>query len=276
MDTTEIMNLSIEMAGFNDIPADSHIFYPGKNISRILFGIDIWPKDLEYARKNGFDLVISHHPPFMIFNKDFLKVLDRHIEIMETFGVSGNKAQKVLSEVRQFWLSNSFIDCSKTYDEVILQAQKLNMPLMNIHLACDEIGRVILQKKVNDLGINSTVSDLIGVFEEIPEIKKSWENVSLICGSFQNRVGKTAVVHGTGANGGYAVANALFESGIETVVYITFFSQQREDGKRLREENRGNLIITGHYASDSIGVNVLIDELKKKGIDIECCNRLIR
>jgi len=35
-------------------------------------------------------------------------------------------------------------------------------------------------------------------------------------------------------------------------------------------------VIAGHISSDSLGVNLLLDELEKKGIEIIPCSGLIR
>jgi hypothetical protein len=82
------------------------------------------------------------------------------------------------------------------------------------------------------------------------------------------------VIHAAGVNGGYPVANALFENGVDTVVYIHLFSEEQED--RLRGENKGNLIVTGHYGSDSLGINPLVDELERRGLEIACRNKMVR
>ncbi len=36
--------------------------------------------------------------------------------------------------------------------------------------------------------------------------------------------------------------------------------------EKLKTENLGNLIVTGHIASDSVGINPFIQELRRKGI----------
>ena len=156
------------------------------------------------------------------------------------------------------------------------EARDLDVALMNIHLACDEIGRVILQRMADQMGQEERIKNLIEAYSKIPEIQKSDENVQLVCGSFDSKIGKVMVIHGAGANGGYPVADALFESGANTVVCIHLFPFQKEQEARLKKENKGNLVVTGHYGSDSIGINPLIDELESSGLKIICCNNLIR
>jgi hypothetical protein len=71
------------------------------------------------------------------------------------------------------------------------------------------------------------------------------------------------VSHGAGTNGGYEIAKTYFKNGIGTVVYIHVSSG---DLARLKADGVGNLVVTGHIASDSVGINPFIRELKKRDI----------
>jgi len=62
MNTADIMQLALEMAGMGSIPEDSGIFRPCDSVKRVLLGIDIEKQDLLFARDNDFDLVLAHHP----------------------------------------------------------------------------------------------------------------------------------------------------------------------------------------------------------------------
>ena len=277
MNTQEIMQLSLQLFSFVDVPVDSRIYNHSDNIQRVLFGIDIGNDDLMYAKKNGFNLVISHHPPYMIVDEGFFQVLDRHKELLIRAGVGSATSEQASKENKTFWqYIAQHIGSSKTHQEVMTEARDLDIALMNIHLACDEIGRVILQRIADQTGQEERIENLVEAYSKIPEIQKSDEKVRLICGSLDNKLGRVMVIHGAGANGGYPVANALFDSGVNTVVYIHLFDFQKEQEDRLKKENKGNLVVTGHYGSDSIGINPLIDELESRGLEIECRNNLIR
>jgi len=73
------------------------------------------------------------------------------------------------------------------------------------------------------------------------------------------------VVHGCLTNGGYGVADAYFRHGVSTVVYIHC---PQPDVERLSSEGRGNLIITGHIASDLLGINPFVRALRVAGIEV--------
>ncbi len=270
MNTQDIMNIALELAGFKDIPGDSEIFHHGKNINRVLFGIDIWDGDLIKAKELGVDLVISHHPPNLIPGRRFAEVIDRQIEFMVSAGVPSEIAQKAIVPIRDEYRFNPL----RTHEHIISLARKLDMPLMNIHQPCDEIGRQILQSIVDGLGENELVSELIDRYNEIVEIKGSGKPVELVCGNSQNNIGKAIVIHGAGTNGGYQVANVLFSYRVNTVVYIHLLPHQKADRERLMREDKGNLIITGHYPSDALGINPFIRELEKGGLEVLRCNGL--
>ncbi len=71
--------------------------------------------------------------------------------------------------------------------------------------------------------------------------------------------------HGAGTNGGYDIANTYFKYGIGTVAYIHI---SPGDLEKLKAEKKGNLIVTGHIASDSVGINPLIHELQKRNVSV--------
>ena len=56
--------------------------------------------------------------------------------------------------------------------------------------------------------------------------------------------------------------------------YTTLF--RSEKNRKKAEENNLNVVIAGHDSSDSIGMNLFLDELEKKGVEIIPCSGLIR
>ena len=49
-----------------------------------------------------------------------------------------------------------------------------------------------------------------------------------------------------------------------------------EEHRKEAEKAHLNIVIAGHMSSDSIGMNLFLDELEKKGIEIIPCSGLIR
>jgi len=49
-----------------------------------------------------------------------------------------------------------------------------------------------------------------------------------------------------------------------------------DEHRKKVEESRINYIIAGHMSSDSIGLNLFLDELEKNGVEIIPCSGFIR
>src|SRR3989442_15741196 len=75
---------------------------------------------------------------------------------------------------------------------------------------------------------------------------------------------RLAISHAAYTNGGYDVAEAYFRHGVDTVSYIHISDV---DLTRLVDAKKGNLVVTGHIASDWLGLNRLIVELEENGVD---------
>ena len=65
MNTQELMQIALDLVGFDLIPSDSAVYVPGEGIQRVLFGLDIGTAELLMARQLGYDAVIAHHPAGM-------------------------------------------------------------------------------------------------------------------------------------------------------------------------------------------------------------------
>jgi hypothetical protein len=84
-------------------------------------------------------------------------------------------------------------------------------------------------------------------------------------GSRKNKAGRWALVIAAGTNGGYPVARAYFEHGISTVIYLHV---DYGDLTKMKEDKlKGNLVVLGHLAGDSIGLNGLAKRLEGVGVE---------
>ena len=257
------MNLSLQLAGLKEVPEDSAIYVKGDDISKVLLGIDAGTSELLLAKQSGYDAVVAHHPQGESATVNFHHVFMRHIGQMVAAGVPKKEAegavQKKLAELEA--------DAhARNYAHAVNFAKLLNMPYMNIHTPLDEVGRKIMQERIDrSVSPDSTVQDVVNSLDKLPEFKNAMTKIKIRLGNAGNLAGKVVVSHGAGTNGGYEVAKAYFKHGIGTVVYIHV---GMGDLERLRAEGKGNLIVTGHIASDSVGINPFIKELEKKGITV--------
>jgi len=140
------------------------------------------------------------------------------------------------------------------------------MPYVNIHTPLDEVGRRIMSEQIHSrINENSTVQDVVSALKELDEFKNAVTEIKIRLGRAENLVGKVVMSHGAGTNGGYEIAKTYFRQGIGTVVYIHI---SPVDLEKLRVEGKGNLVVTGHIASDSVGINPLIHELEKRNVSV--------
>ena len=260
------MNLALQLANIQDVPADSAIHVEGENIQRVLFCIDAGIPELMLARKLGYDAVIAHHPPGGVSAINFAEAFKRHIELMTAAGIPRGIAERAVK--RKF--SQLEVDAHrKSYAQVVDAARILNIPFMNIHMPLDEVGRRRMDEKIRErTSENSTVQEVISALMEFPEFQNALTKIKVWLGKLESRRGKIVVSHGAGTNGGYEIAKTYFEHGVDTLIYIHI---SPADLEKLRAEfgEEKNLIVTGHIASDSLGINPLIHELENKGISVE-------
>lgn len=266
MNTSELMQLSLEMAQMSKIPADSTIYHPGENITKAIFGIDMGAPELLLARELGYDCVIAHHPIGDRARLDFAEVLWTHLEQMLAHGVPESVARPLVEEKIN---TTQMALHAANYDHAPSIARLIDMPYLNIHLPLDEIGRMKMVQSVDKLSPDATVSALIDTFKaDMPEFRLALTEFQVRVGSLDNPIGKVAVSHAAGTNGGYPIAKAYFDHGVDTVLYIHCSPQDTEKIKAEYEGTGKNLIISGHIASDAVGINLYADALEQRGLAI--------
>ncbi len=271
INTDMIMELALKMANLNFIPEDTEIYLDGEGIKKVLFGIDIDNAVLLYAKNNGYDLVIGHHPTGSRLGLS--KVFERNIQMMAENGVPIKDAE---AAVKDKALAIEIGNHSTNYSSIPDFAKLIGMPYMNIHMPCDEIGRKIIQDKIDDVCLkykDISLGELNKILNGVPEIKNAKTKSEIRIGNPLSKAGKVIFSHGRGTNGGVKIAEAYYKTGFDTVIYIHI---SYGDYVKLKSKNEGNLIITGHIASDSVGINPFIQELEQLGIVVDTTGGIIK
>jgi len=272
LNTDQIMKLALDMAGFEAIPADSEIYIPGDGIRRVLVGIDIGSAELVMAKNQGYDTVIAHHPAGGRARLEGWKVFEKHIDQMREAGVPDNDAREAIRKK----ISTLEVEThSVNYDHVPSVARHLKMPFMNIHNPLDELGRrrvaEVIQRQLST-NRDATVADLISSIRTIPEFQQALTEIKLRHGAPFNRAGRTVFSHAAYTNGGYEVAKTYYKYGVNTVIYIHI---SEPDLAKLKADGVGSLIVTGHIASDSVGINPFLAELRKRGVQVDAISGIV-
>lgn len=253
--------------------SDTRIHFKGgkKEIKKVFAGIDITPGSIYIADELGADLVLNHHPIGLAL-AGLDDVMNYQIDQLEKIGVPVNIAEKLMhiriSEVaRGVNPANHYI----TVDA----AKLLKINLINIHTPGDNCAAIFLDKiiKKNNPRYVSDILDLLLEIPEYREAKKQGAGPVLFSGDKNNRCGKIAVSEITGGTeGSREIYGALANAGIGTVIAM----HQSEEHRKAAEAAHINVVIAGHISSDSLGMNIILDELEKKGLEIIPFGGLIR
>lgn len=259
LNTEELMKIGLDLAGWKKLPSDSAVHVKGTNIKKVFVSIDVGPFDIYFAKTLGCDCVLTHHP----IGKSavsFHKVFDRHVTYMLEKGVKKKLAISLVKDLKYkaYLKSHSLI-----YNDVISTAEILKMPLLNIHQPLDEYMRKVILFKLAKSKLN-TISDLIEAIEEIIEFKKALTRVIICNGKARNEIGNWVLVIAAGSNGGYDIARTYYENNVSTVIYLHI--DYNELNKVKKDKTCKNLVILGHLAGDSIGMNKICKELEKREI----------
>src|SRR5207247_8997131 len=89
------------LAQQSEIPSDTTINVPAKDVRRALFGIDVEAADLLMAKEKGYDVVIAHHPTGGSAILDFPKVLVKHGDILAPHGVPRAVPESAVREMQE-------------------------------------------------------------------------------------------------------------------------------------------------------------------------------
>jgi hypothetical protein len=258
------MEIALEMAGWDDIPGDCAIYYPGMRISHVLLGIDVGTSELFMARQLGYHAVLAHHPAGFV--GPFWEVYRLHVGQMVTAGVPRDVAEAAVAErIADFEAASQ----RENYDHIASIARLLETPFLNIHSPLDEVGRRIMQATV-DAALASepaaTVADLRDALLRLPEFASARTRMQMALGDWDAPAGHVVVSHGAYTNGGYHVARAYLTHGVDTLCCIHF---PREAALQLAAEGvRGNILVMGHIAGDSVGINPYVARLRADGLEI--------
>lgn len=259
IDTERIMKAGLDLAGWKKLPADSAVHVRGKNVNKVMIAIDVGTAELLLARSLGCDAVIAHHP-IGVASVNFHKVFGRHVDYLVEHGVPKSVAKNAVEKLSERVETRTH---AEIYSDVVGAARALKMPLVNIHQPCDEYMRQVILRKIKS-GRTRYVSDIVRSVGGIPEFKRAATRVRVRHGSANNPAGHWALVVAAGTNGGYPVAKAYFEHGVDTVIYLHV---DHGDLVKMRQEKlQGNLVVLGHLAGDSIGLNGLADRLESLGV----------
>lgn len=246
-----------------------------KDVKKVFAGIDIGSAEvllIDRLNQNGkdIDLIISHHPigRARLFLADVMPV---QADVWYKMGVNISVGETLIGE-RQSEVRNSVrVSNAKS---VIDTAELLGIALMCTHTVADNH----VQKFTSGLIENKKpyrIGDIMDILFEVPEFQmaaKDGDPPVISVGKKENRAGKVMVDMTGGTEGPKEVVSSLVAAGVSTLVNMYLSNPYLEEAKK----NKINVVLCGHMACDSIGMNHILDHLEKMGIEIIAGSGLYR
>jgi len=258
--------------------SDSRFFgNPDQKVKRVLAGIDIETGEImlakELSKNKPIDLIIGHHPlgPALA---GLDEVMDLQVELLAKYGVPINIAES-LTQVRMSEVARGI--AAINHNQALDAAKLLGINVMCVHTPGDNLVANFLYKEINKRKKKLVyVEDLMEFLKEVPEYKaaiKLKAGPKLFTGRLDRYLGKIALTEITGGTSNSKELYAkMSQAGLGTIVGMHIGEEHRKEA----ETSHLNVIIAGHMSSDSLGMNLFLDELEKKGIEVIVCSGLIR
>jgi len=242
-----------------------------KQIKKIMAGVDMETAELLLAKHFGVDLVIAHHPEGKAL-ADLHSVMDLQAAVLADYGVPINIAEAVIRpRISEVSRGVAPINHNRAVDA----AKLLKLDFMCAHTVADNLGARFLYDLLKKKKCE-TVGEIVAMLKEIPEFKEAVNynaGPKIFVGGPENSCGKVAVTEFTGGtSGAKEIYEKMSNAGIGTIIGMHMGEEHRKEA----EKHHINVVIAGHMASDSLGMNLFLDEIEKKGIEIIPTSGLIR
>ena len=257
--------------------SDTRILFgdPKMKVKKILAGIDadateVLLTDRLNQKGAGIDAVVGHHPAGVSLAA-LHDVMDLQVDAYAEIGVPINVVDALMKD--RMDLIRRKIHPSN-HNQVVDTARLLDVPLMNLHTAWDNMGDRFMKDYFGKKKFQ-TVGDVLDYMMELPEYQEAARGKNapeIVSGGPKSRVGKVAIFFTGGTNPSKEVYAELAKAGVGTLVDMHIPEEGLEELKKAHV----NVINAGHMASDSIGANLFLDELEKRGVELVIGSGLIR
>ena len=257
--------------------SDSRILFGDAKIQikKVMAGIDAEASEILLADRlnqkgEKIDLVISHHPSGHAL-ASLHEVMDLQVEVFESYGVPVNVAHALL-EQRKGEVRRRFSPLN--HNQTVDAARLLNFPLLALHTIWDNLGDKFMKDYLSKKTFQ-TAGEVLDYVNEIPEFIEAIKGKSgptLASGTPASRAGRVVVSFTGGTNPSKELYEEMAKAGIGTLVEM----HVAEDALKELQKLHINVVDAGHMAADSLGANIFLDVLEKKGVEVIPSSGLIR
>ncbi|MCX7975340.1 MAG: NGG1p interacting factor NIF3 [Candidatus Aminicenantes bacterium] len=247
--------------------ADTRILYgdPETEVKKALIGIDMEVGEVLLAyllnrdREEKIDCLIAHHPEGRALAR-LAEVMKLQIDLLSQYGIAVSVVEQLMekriAEVERRLLP---INHNRTVDV----ARLFGLPFLCLHTPADNCVTFYLKRKFEEEK-PLFLKDLIKILKQIPEYRAA-SNLEgapkILHGSENNRCGQIYVDMTGGTEGSKEIFDKIAASGISTLVGMHFSEEHLEKAKKANL----NVVVAGHIASDTLGLNLLLDAIDPAG-----------
>jgi putative NIF3 family GTP cyclohydrolase 1 type 2 len=237
---------------------------PATEVRKVIVGIDMDAAELLLAhtlnrdRAEGIDLVVAHHPQGVALAglPDVMRVQS---DMLAAYGVNISVAEQLLDrrigEVERRVLPAN-------HSRAVDAARLLGLPMMCLHTPADNCVNTHLAA-LFEREKPGRLKDLIGLLKKIPEYRAAVRRMAgpkIVSGADDAHCGKISVEMTGGTEGAKTIYEAYAASGVSTIVSMHISEEALENAKKAHL----NIVLAGHISSDTLGLNLLFDEIEKE------------
>lgn len=260
--------------------SDSRVIYGTgeEEVKTLMIGIDFETQEVLLAdrlREKGMkiDCLMTHHPEGRAL-ADLEKVMPVQVDILANLGVPVNHGEGQLRpRMDRIWRAIHADNLFRTERA----AELLGFPIFSCHTITDNLVWEFMEKTISSKP-HEDLQSIINAILEIPEYKyyaKKGNPPIIVNGSPNSRPGKiTASEFTGGTNGPEEFLESQSRAGVGTILSMHVTEKTLEEAKK----HHVNMIQCSHMASDSLGINLLLDKLTKeeKKLDVVEVSGFIR
>jgi len=243
--------------------ADSRILWgdPEIEVKKVLVGIDLEVGEVLLAyllnrdRGEKIDCLIAHHPEGRALAR-LAEVMKLQVDLLSQYGIAVSVVEQLMekriAEVERRLLP---VNHNRTVDV----ARLLGLPFLCLHTPADNCVTAYLKKRF-DQEKPLFLRDLLKILRSIPEYEASARlegAPKILHGSENSRCGQIYVDMTGGTEGSKEIFDKIATSGISTIVGMHFSEEHLEKAKKANL----NIVVAGHIASDTLGLNLLLDAI---------------
>jgi len=231
-------------------------------VTRVIVGIDMETSELLLTHilnrdlNRRIDLIIAHHPEGTALAR-LHDVMKLQSDLLAAYGVNVSVAEQLLDK-RMGEIERRLLPVN--HNRAVDAARLLGLPMMCVHTPADNCVTSYL-KELFDREKPQKLKDLLDLLKGIAEYRRADRLAAgpkIVSGAENSRCGRIFVDMTGGTEGPKTIFDQHAVSGVSTIVGMHLSEEALENAKKANL----NVVIAGHVSSDTLGLNLLFDEVE--------------